>query len=153
MTTESSETLATPASETLPVDTVFDQALQRYREGESPATLIPVFRDICDRATKSSPAWTCLAWLYLLNNQPKLAYKAAQKAVKLNPEDPQARINLAIAMLDSGQKGVRPHVELAQQVVGVVAELREEVQANFADGLQRKPDWPSLQRVQRWIFE
>ncbi|WP_448570867.1 tetratricopeptide repeat protein [Trichothermofontia sp.] len=153
MTTEPSDTLVPPASATLPVDTVFDQALQRYREGESPATLIPVFRDICDRATKSSPAWTCLAWLYLLNDQPKSAYKAAQKAVKLNPEDPQARINLAIAMLETGQKGVRPHVELAQQVVGVVAELREEVQANFADGLQRKPDWASLQRVQRWIFE
>lgn len=153
MTTESTETLATTASETVPVDTLFDQALQRYREGESPARLIPVFRDICDRATKSSPAWTCLAWLYLLNDQPKSAYKAAQKAVKLNPEDPQARINLAIAMLESGQKGVRPHVELAQRIVSVVAELREEVQANFADGLQRKPDWSSLKRVQSWIFE
>ncbi|WP_448560402.1 tetratricopeptide repeat protein [Trichothermofontia sp.] len=153
MTTETTETQAEITTETLPVDTLFAQALQRYREGEAPATLIPVFREICDRAAKSSPAWTCLAWLYLLNDQPKSAYKAAQKAVKLNPEDPQARINLAIAMLDTGQKGVRPHVELAQQIVSVVAELREEVQANFADGLQRKPDWASLKRVQAWIFE
>ncbi|MDJ0707862.1 MAG: tetratricopeptide repeat protein, partial [Leptolyngbyaceae cyanobacterium MO_188.B28] len=81
------------------VDALFDEALERYSSGESADTLIPVFKDICDRAPKSSPAWTCLSWLYLLADKPNSAYKAAQRAVKLNPKDPQARVNLAIAML------------------------------------------------------
>jgi hypothetical protein len=34
-----------------------------------------------------------------------------------------------------------------------VPELREEVAQNFADGLQRKPDWKSLNRVKSWLFE
>lgn len=134
-------------------ESIFDEGLKRYQEGESPETLIPVFKDVCDRSPKSSPAWTCLAWLYLLEDKPKSAYKAAQKAIKLNPEDPQARINLAIAMLETGQKGVRQHIDIVQSVVGAVSELRQEVQENFEDGLQRKPDWDSLKRVKSWIFE
>ncbi|MEO0377832.1 MAG: hypothetical protein AAF329_25200, partial [Cyanobacteria bacterium P01_A01_bin.17] len=128
-----------------------DQALEQYQAGESPETLIPVFKEICDRAKKNSPAWTCLSWLYLLADKPKSAYKAAQKAVKLNPEDPQARINLSIAMLENDQKGVRAHVEIAQQLA-MIPELRTELEESFADGLKRKPDWPSLQRVQSWVF-
>lgn len=134
-------------------ESIFDEGLKRYQEGESPETLIPVFKDVCERSPKSSPAWTCLAWLYLLEDKPKSAYKAAQKAIKLNPEDPQARINLAIAMLETGQKGVRQHIDIVQSVVGAVSELRQEVQENFEDGLQRKPDWDSLKRVKSWIFE
>lgn len=134
-------------------ESIFDEGLKRYQEGESPETLIPVFKDVCDRSPKSSSAWTCLAWLYLLEDKPKSAYKAAQKAIKLNPEDPQARINLAIAMLETGQKGVRQHIDIVQSVVGAVSELRQEVQENFEDGLQRKPDWDSLKRVKSWIFE
>lgn len=143
-----SESLMTQTAES-----IFDEGLRRYQEGESAATLIPVFKDVCDRAPKSSPAWTCLAWLYLLEDKPKSAYKAAQKAVKLNPEDPQARINLAIAMLEIGQKGVRQHIDIVQSIVTAVSELRQEVQENIEDGLQRKPDWDSLKRIQNWLFE
>jgi hypothetical protein len=32
-----------------------------------------------------------------------------------------------------------------------VAELRTEVMDSIADGLSRKPDWPSLERVQQWL--
>jgi predicted Zn-dependent protease len=135
------------------VEALFDQGLERYQAGESIAELIPLFKDVCDRSPKSSPAWTCLAWLYLLDNKPTQAAKAAQKAVKLNPQDPQARINLAIAMLETAQKGVREHVEIAGQLALAVPELREEIQNNFEDGLKRKPDWKSLLRVQSWIFE
>ncbi|PZD74857.1 hypothetical protein C1752_00892 [Acaryochloris thomasi RCC1774] len=138
-------------SETATPEALFDQALERYQAGESPETLIPVFKEICDRAKKNSPAWTCLSWLYLLADKPKSAYKAAQKAVKLNPEDPQARVNLSIAMLENDQKGVRAHVEIVQQLA-MIPELRTELEESFADGLKRKPDWPSLQRVQSWVF-
>jgi predicted Zn-dependent protease len=140
-------------TEATTVDALFEQGLAQYNEGVAAATLIPTFKDVCDRAPKSSPAWTCLAWLYLLDNKPSQAYKAAQKAVKLNPQDPQARINLAIAMLETAQKGVRQHVEIASQLIMAVPELREEVAQNFADGLQRKPDWKSLNRVKSWLFE
>jgi predicted Zn-dependent protease len=135
------------------VETLFDQGIERYQAGEPPATLIPLFKDICDRAPKNSPAWTCLAWLYLLENKPTQAFKAAQKAVKLNPQDPQARINMAIAMLETEQKGVRQHVEVAEQLIMAVPELRDEVKQNFEEGLSRKSDWKSLKRVQSWLFE
>lgn len=133
------------------VEALFEQGIERYQAGEAPETLIPVFVEVCDRAPKNSPAWTCLAWLYLLEDKDVQAYKAAQKAVKLNPEDAQSRINLAIAMLETGQKGVRQHVEVARQLIDV-PELRQEVQQNFAEGLKRKPDWAALDKAQAWLF-
>lgn len=133
------------------VEALFDQAIERYKAGEDPAELIPVFKDICDRAPKSSAAWACLSWLYSLTEKPTSAVKAAQKSVKLNPQDPQGRVNLAVAMLDAGKTGVRQHVEVAAQVMGVAEELRTEVMQNIEDGLTRRPDWKSLQRVKDWL--
>ena len=75
------------------VESLFESALERYKAGEDIANLIPVFQEICDRSPKSSAAWTCLAWLYLLNNKSAAAVKAAKIAVKLNPQDAQARVN------------------------------------------------------------
>jgi predicted Zn-dependent protease len=135
------------------VESLFDTGLERYKAGESAATLIPVFKEVCDRAPKSSSAWTCLAWLYLLDNKGNLAYKAALKAVKLNPQDPQARINLAVAMLETGQKGLREHVDFAQQLIFVNKEWEDEVKSSIEDGLTRKPDWQSLAKVKGWIFD
>ncbi|HEY9854009.1 MAG TPA: tetratricopeptide repeat protein [Leptolyngbyaceae cyanobacterium] len=134
------------------VSELFESGIERYKAGESPETLIPVFKEICDRSGKTSAAWTCLAWLYLLDNQPNQALKAAQKAVKLTPQDPQARVNLASAMLEMGQTGVRQHVQIAQQVLVLDAELRQEIQENIQDGLTRKPDWDSLQKINAWLF-
>jgi tetratricopeptide (TPR) repeat protein len=135
---------------TTTVEELFQQGLERYSSGEAPEVLIPVFKDVCDRAQRNSPALTCLAWLYLLEGKPALAFKAAQKAVKLNPQDPQARINLVMAMLETEQKGVRPHIEIIQQLL-MVPELREEVDNSFADGIKRNPDWASLIKVKAWL--
>ena len=135
------------------VESLFEQGLERYKAGEPVADLLPVFKDVCDRAPKSSAAWTCLAWLYLLDNKFSLAYKAAQKAVKLNPQDPQARVNLAVAMLETNHKGLRQHIELAQQLIFINNEWEEEIKKSIEDGLTRKPDWPSLTKVKKWIFE
>jgi predicted Zn-dependent protease len=134
------------------VEVLFDQGIERYNAGESAATLLPTFKEICDRAPKNSSAWTCLSWLYLLDNKPSQAYKAAQRAVKLNPQDPQARVNLAMAMLETAQTGVRQHIEMAGQMMAV-PELKEEIERNFKEGLTRKPDWKSLMRVRSWLFE
>lgn len=135
------------------VESLFDEGIERYKAGEAPETLIPIFKEVCDRSRKSSSAWTCLAWLYLLAEKPSAAYEAAHKAVKLNPQDPQARVNLVLAMLDGSKKGVREHIEIAQQLIMAIPDLREEVSQNIADGLTRKPNWQSLQRVQTWLFE
>ncbi len=133
------------------VETLFDEGIERYKAGEDPAELIPVFKDLCDRAPKSSAAWACLAWLYLLTDKPSAGLKAAQKSVKLNPQDPQSRINLAVAMLDAGKPGVREQVEIAEQVMTVADDLRAEVMQSIDDGLARKPDWKSLARVKQWL--
>jgi predicted Zn-dependent protease len=135
------------------IESLFDQGVERYKAGEGPDTLIPVFKEVCDRAPKSSAAWTCLSWLYLLADKASKAHEAAQKAVKLNPQDPQARVNLSIAMLEAGKKGVRQHIEVVQQIILVAPELREEVEGNIQEGLTRKPGWASLERVQAWLFE
>ncbi len=135
------------------VDSLFDTGLERYKAGEAATSLIPVFKEVCDRSPKSSSAWTCLAWLYLLDNKPSFAYKAAQKAVKLNPQDPQARVNLAVAMLETGQKGLRQHVDFAQQLMFVNSEWHEEIKDSIEDGLSRKPDWQSLAKIKSWLFE
>ena len=135
------------------VESLFEQGLERYKAGEPVADLLPVFKDVCDRAPKSSAAWTCLAWLYLLDNKFSLAYKAAQKAVKLNPQAPQARVNLAVAMLETNHKGLRQHIELAQQLIFINNEWEEEIKKSIEDGLTRTPDWPSLTKVKKWIFE
>jgi hypothetical protein len=132
---------------------LFEQGIERYKAGEDLEVLIPVFKEICDRSRKTSSAWTCLSWLYLLSDKPLLANTAAQRAVKLNPQDPQARINLVLSMLELSKPGVRPHIEITQQIITVAAELREEVAQNIADGMARKPDWKSLQRVKDWLDE
>ncbi|MEH2055002.1 MAG: hypothetical protein V7K97_02225 [Nostoc sp.] len=135
------------------VESLFDTGLERYKAGEAVDSLIPVFKEVCDRAPKTSAAWVCLAWLYLLDNKPNLAYKAAQKAVKLNPQDPQGRINLALAMLETKQKGLREHIDIAQQLIFVNEEWQDEIKSSIQDGLSRKPDWQSLTKVKNWLFE
>lgn len=135
------------------VDELFDAGLERYKAGESIETLIPTFQEVCNRTKKNSSAFTCLAWLYLLDDQAGLALSTAQKAVKLNPQDPQARVNLALAMLDSGKKGVRQHIEMAGQIMMVSDELKDEVLHNIEDGLTRKPEWKSMVSVKKWLLE
>lgn len=135
------------------VEDLFDKGIERYQAGEGPTTLIPVFKEVCDRSPKSSSAWTCLTWLYLLDKKPSQAVKAGQRAVKLNPQDPQARVNLAIALLETAQKGVREHVDIAGQIITVSSELRDEVKRNCEEGLTRNPDWKSLKKIQGWLFE
>lgn len=135
------------------LETQFEEAITRYKNGESAQDLLPIFKDICTKAPKNSAAQTCLSWLYLLADKPNAAYKAAQRAVKLAPKDPQARVNLAIAMLETGKSGVRDQVDLVSQVLYAVDELKAEIKENFEEGLRRKPDWKSLLRVQKWLFD
>jgi hypothetical protein len=54
--------------------------------------------------------------------------------------------------LETGQKGVRSHIEIIQQLM-MIPELSAEVEQSLADGLKRKPDWASLAKVKAWILE
>lgn len=134
------------------VEELFQQGLERYKSGEEAASLIPSFKEICDRQPKVASSWICLSWLYLLDQKPSLAVKAAQKAVKLTPEDPQAHINLAIALLETSQKGVREHVEAAQNWLMVLSDLQPEIAENFEEGLRRRPNWAGLEKIKNWVL-
>lgn len=132
---------------------LFDTGLERYNAGEGPDTLIPVFKDVCDRGPQIAAAWSCLAWLYLLDDKPDQAYKVALKGVKLDQNAPQARINLAVAMLETGQTGVRKHIDVVKQLMAIDPEVRRDLFESIEDGLTRKPDWKSLNRVKNWLSE
>ncbi len=132
---------------------LYEQGLERYKNGEEPQSLIPLFKEITNRAPKNSNSWISLSWLYLLEKKPNSAYEAAKKGVKLNPDDPQGRINLALAMLEIGEKGIRPHVERAQQMIMADSDWLEEIKGNIKDGSKRRSDWPSLTRVKSWLFD
>jgi len=132
---------------------LFQQGLERYQANAPMSEVLPIFKDITLREPKNGPAWTCLSWLYLVNEQPKLALEAAKKAVKLGPADAQARVNLVLAMLETKQKGVREYMEQVAQIVAVDGEQSELVAENIVDGLNRRPGWPALVKVQNWITE
>jgi hypothetical protein len=132
-------------------NSLFEQAISRYNAGAPAGELIPDFLAITQQAPRQSAGWTCLAWLQLLDGQPLEALRAARTAVKLNPQDPQARINLSLAMLETGAKGVREHVEIVQRVMAMAPELASELEESMADGLHRRPGWAALEKVQAWI--
>lgn len=131
----------------------FEAGFKRYDAGESPEELLPEFMEICRLDPKNAAAWSCVAWLHLLRDKPELALPAAQRSVKVDHRNPQSHINLALALLGTGGKGVRRHIELVQKIMDFSEEVRTEVNDNIEDGLKRKPDWKELQKVKKWLAE
>ncbi|MEY3735973.1 MAG: hypothetical protein RLZZ624_1032, partial [Cyanobacteriota bacterium] len=66
-------------------------------------------------------------------------------------QDPQARINLSVAMLETGAKGVREHIDLVKRVKVLAPELASELDDAINDGLNRRPGWTALQKVKTWL--
>jgi predicted Zn-dependent protease len=130
---------------------LFDDAIGRYQAGAAPEDLIDDFLAITAQSPRQSAGWTCLAWLQLLLDQPRAALQSARTAVRLNPQDPQARINLSLALLETDGKGVREHIELVQRLMAMAPELAEELRGSMADGLQRRPGWGALHKVRSWL--
>ena len=130
---------------------LFEQALQRYQEGAPLPEVIDSFLTITHQEPRLSAGWTCLAWLQLLDQQPQAALRSARNAVKLNPQDPQARINLSLAMLETNAKGVREHIDLVRRLRALAPDLAGELDDAIADGLVRRPDWQALQKVKAWL--
>ena len=92
-----------------------------------------------------------MAWLLLLCDKPDDALRSARLAVKLNSQDPQARINLTLAMLETKAKGVRDQIAVVQQVLAVAPEMGDELRESINDGFKRRPDWPALLKVKSWL--
>ena len=139
------------STDTTADSSLFEQALERYQQGAPLPEVIASFEQITQEEPRLSAGWTCLAWLQLLDNQPQAGLRSARLAVKLNPQDPQARINLSLAMLETNAKGVREHIELVQRLRLMAPELAGELDGAIDDGLARRPDWQALQKVQAWL--
>ena len=132
-------------------DSLFEQAMARYQAGAAAEEVLPDFARIVEAAPRQSAGWTCLAWLQLLCDQPEEALRSARFAVKLNGQDPQARINLSLALLETQSKGVRDHIQVVQQVLTMAPQIADDLKGALDDGLQRRPGWKALEKVKTWL--
>ena len=132
-------------------ENLFEIAMARYQSGAEASELIEDFKTITATAPNQAAGWTCLAWLQLLNAQPDEALRTARNAVKLNAQDPQARINLSLALLETNSKGVRDQIDMVQKILAVAPELAKDLKDSIADGLVRNPNWQALKKVKAWL--
>ena len=132
-------------------DSLFDKAMAQYQSGISAKELIKDFEKISSLSPNNSAAWTCLAWLQLLCDLPEDALKSAKIAVKLNGQDPQARINLSLALLETSSKGVRDHIDFVKRAMIILPDIEKELRESIEDGLSRRPDWPAIKKIKSWL--
>tara|TARA_Y100000589_G_C27177557_1_gene639424 strand:+ start:754 stop:1179 length:426 start_codon:yes stop_codon:yes gene_type:complete len=133
------------------IESDFNAALSRYQSGEELTPLVDDFKRIIDQIPNHFAAWTCLSWLYLLQKNNLDALFAAKQAVKLNGQDPQARMNLSLALLATNTKGVREHIEIIKRMILFAPELMEDLKLSVEDGFARYPDWIELTKVKKWL--
>ena len=132
-------------------ESLFDEAMERYKTGSAPEELIKDFEKITSSHPRNSAGWTCLSWLQLLCNSHQEALRSSRYAVKLNGKDPQARINLSLALLETNSKGVRDHIDFVKRAILVLPELEKELKESIEDGLNRQPNWKALKKIKLWL--
>ena len=132
-------------------DSFFEEALKRYKAGSSADELLADFQKITSSTPNNAAAWTCLSWLQLLCDLPQEALLSARYAVKLNGQDPQSRINLSLALLETNSKGVSDHIDYVKRAMLVLPELEKELKESIEDGLLRKPNWKTLLKIKSWL--
>ena len=132
-------------------ESLFEESLKLYKAGSSAEELLEDFHKITSSNPNNSAAWTCLSWLQLLCDMPQEALRSARYAVKLNGQDPQSRINLSLALLETNCKGVRDHIDYVKRAMLVLPELEKELKESFEDGLSRKPNWKTLLKIKSWL--
>ena len=132
-------------------ENLFEKAMERYKSGAEATDLIADFEKITYSSPSNSAGWTCLAWLQLLCEKNDDALRSAKRSVKLNAQDPQARINLSLALLETNSKGVRDHIEFVQRALLLVPDFEKELKESIADGLSRKPGWKALIKIKEWL--
>ena len=133
------------------VENEFNSALSSYKSGDDINKIVDEFKGIINKIPNHFAAWTCLAWLQLLQKNNEEALFSAKQAVRLNGQDPQARMNLALALLATNNKGVRDHIDLIKRLVIIAPELEEDLKQSVSDGLTRNSDWIELKKIKKWL--
>ena len=134
-----------------PIEEDFNEALSKYKDGQDLIPIVQDFQKIIQQIPNHFAAWTCLSWLYLLLKNNEEALVAARQAVCLNKQDPQARMNLCLALLATKNKGVRDHVELIKKMSLMMPDVKNELKESVEDGFSRYPDWPELTKIKNWL--
>ena len=134
-----------------PIEEDFNAALSRYKAGQDLVSIVQDFQKIIQQLPNHFAAWTWLSWLQLLLKNNEEALSAARQAVRLNQQDPQARMNLSLALLATNNKGVRDHIELIKKKSMMMPDVKSELKESVEDGLSRYPDWPELTKVKKWL--
>ena len=134
-----------------PIESDFNAALSRYQDGQELLSIVEDFQKIIQQIPNHFAAWTCLSWLQLLLKKNEEALAAAKQAVRLNQQDPQARMNLSLALLATNNKGVREHVELIKKMVMMMPDVKSELKESVEDGFKRYPNWPELNKINKWL--
>tara|TARA_Y100000589_G_scaffold332232_1_gene390577 strand:+ start:6805 stop:7221 length:417 start_codon:yes stop_codon:yes gene_type:complete len=133
------------------IETEFNAALSRYQAGEDLKIVIKDFEEITSQIPNHFAAWTCLSWLHLLLKNNEEALFTAKQAVKLNGQDPQARMNLALSLLATNNKGVRVHIDIIKRIILMAPELEEDLKSSLQDGFLRYPEWTELKKIKKWL--
>ncbi|MBK16786.1 MAG: hypothetical protein CMK49_02065 [Prochlorococcus sp. SP3034] len=129
----------------------FNNALSRYKAGEQPINLLNDFKQITIQIPNHFAAWTCLSWLHLLLKNNEEGLLAAKQAVRLNGQDPQARMNLALALLATNNKGVRDHINIIKRMILILPDIEAELKSSVEDGFSKYPEWPEMKKVKNWL--
>ena len=133
------------------IENDFNEALSRYQAGQDLESIVQDFKNIINQIPNHFAAWTCLAWLNLLLKNNDEALLAARQAVRLNGQDPQARMNLSLALLATNNKGVRDHVEIIKKMALMMPDVKNDLKTSVEDGFSRYPDWPELIKLNNWL--
>tara|TARA_Y100001970_G_C13944756_1_gene705033 strand:- start:307 stop:735 length:429 start_codon:yes stop_codon:yes gene_type:complete len=133
------------------IESDFNAALSRYQDGHELLPIAQDFQKIIQQIPNHFAAWTCLSWLQLLLKNNEEALAAARQAVRLNQQDPQARMNLSLALLATNNKGVRENVELIKKMAMMMPDVKIELKESVADGFKRYPNWPELNKINKWL--
>tara|TARA_Y100001933_G_scaffold238961_1_gene263128 strand:+ start:4119 stop:4535 length:417 start_codon:yes stop_codon:yes gene_type:complete len=133
------------------IETEFNAALSRYQAGEDLKIVIKDFEEITSQIPNHFAAWTCLSWLHLLLKNNEEALFTAKQAVKLNGQDPQARMNLALSLLATNNKGVRVHIDIIKRIILMAPELEDDLKSSLQDGFLRYPEWTELKKIKKWL--
>ena len=129
----------------------FKAALSSYESGQDLLLVAEDFKKIINQIPNHFAAWTCLSWLQLLLKNNDEALFAARQAVKLNGQDPQARMNLTLAMLATNNKGVRDQIEVIKKLCLMAPDLQNDLKLSIEDGFSRYPDWLELKKINSWL--
>ncbi len=133
------------------IEDTFNDALSRYQAGENLKTLIEDFEQITTQLPNHFAAWTCLSWLHLLLKNNEEGLFAARQAVRLNNQDPQARMNLSLALLATNNKGVRDHITVIKRLILIAPDIQEDLKSSMDDGLSKYPEWPEMKKIKNWL--